>query len=158
MTLDELNSLPDNRAIEELLKVCGSREWAREMEASRPFETLIEAIERGEELWVDLSREDRLQAFAAHPRIGDRSGSRWSQEEQKGVHGDDSLWVIQARNALYEQRFGHVFLICATGKSAPEILSELNRRLENTPEKELEIASQEQVKIMRIRMEKLITP
>jgi 2-oxo-4-hydroxy-4-carboxy-5-ureidoimidazoline decarboxylase len=158
MTLEEFNSLADGRAVEELLKVCGSREWARELEASRPYETLEEAIARADEAWDELSRPGRLEAFAAHPRIGDKTGSSWSREEQKGVTDEEILSRLRAKNQQYETRFGHVFLICATGKSAPQILDALNVRLANPPEKEFEIACGEQAKIMRLRMEKLIKP
>lgn len=155
MTLAELNSLSDLHAVEEFLKVCGAREWARKMEASRPFETSREAIGRAEELWDSLSRQGRLEAFAAHPRIGDKSGSSWSREEQKGVAAGDSA-KIRSGNEIYEERFGHVFLICATGKSSSEILADLELRLKNAPDREFEIACLEQVKIMRLRMEKLL--
>jgi OHCU decarboxylase len=159
MTLEDLNALSDLRAVEEFHKVCGAREWAREMEASRPFETEVEAYTRAEELWKELSREGRLEAFAAHPRIGDKSGSAWSQEEQKGVsEGEAVLARIRSGNEAYEKRFGHVFLICATGKRSAEILAALELRLKNSPEKEFDVACLEQVKIMRLRMEKLLKP
>ena len=158
MSLEELNSLSDLRAIEEFTRVCGSREWARAMESSRPFESVPELVSRAEEVWDALSREGKLEAFAAHPRIGDKPASAWSRDEQKAVTDPEIILKLRSKNRLYEERFGHVFLICATGKGAAEILSELEARLPNPPEREFEIACLEQVKIMRLRMEKLLKP
>src|SRR3954466_3605453 len=113
MTLAELNALSDSRAKEEFLKVCGAREWARAMEDLRPFASLAEAQATAEDCWDKLSHENRLEAFAAHPRIGERSASQWSQQEQSGVQGDDVIRRLREANKEYEARFKHVFLICA---------------------------------------------
>jgi OHCU decarboxylase len=154
VNLAEFNSLSDGRAREELFKVCGSREWARAMEDARPFESIEEAHEAAWECWSNLSHENRLEAFAAHPRIGERSESAWSKQEQSGVHGEDATKLL-IEGSKYEERFKHVFLICATGKGATEILAALKKRMANSPEQEFEIACEEQAKIIRLRMEKL---
>ena len=157
MTLSEFNSLSDGRAREELMKVCGSREWARAMEDARPFESQEESQSAAQICWDNLSRENRLEAFAAHPRIGQKSASQWSQQEQSGVHGEDVTKLL-IEGSKYEERFKHVFLICATGKGATDILAALKTRMSNTPEQEYQIACSEQAKIMQLRMIKLFKP
>ncbi len=128
------------------------------MIAARPFSDDRAVIEAAERTWRALDRADRLEAFAAHPRIGDRDvRERWSRAEQSGVASasDDVLAELAASNAEYERRFGHVFLICASGLAAEEMLRALRGRLENEPEVELEVASAEQAKITRLRLERL---
>lgn len=130
------------------------------MVAGRPYtddSTLFAAAERA---WWDLERNDWLQAFRAHPRIGERSADAWSQREQAGVDGAaaDLRHRLAAGNAAYEQRFGHVYLVCATGRGAAELLADLETRLTNDPARELRIAAAEQAKITRLRLEKLETP
>ncbi len=128
------------------------------MIAARPFSDDRAVIEAAERTWRALDRADRLEAFAAHPRIGDRDvRERWSRAEQSGVASasDDVLAELAASNAEYERRFGHVFLICASGLTAEEMLRALRSRLENEPEVELEVASAEQAKITRLRLERL---
>ncbi len=128
------------------------------MIAARPFSDDRAVIEAAERTWRALDRADRLEAFAAHPRIGDRDvRERWSRAEQSGVASasDDVLAELAASNAEYERRFGHVFLICASGLAAEEMLRALRSRLENEPEVELEVASAEQAKITRLRLERL---
>ncbi len=128
------------------------------MIAARPFSDDRAVIEAAERTWRALDRADRLEAFAAHPRIGDRDvRERWSRAEQSGVASasDDVLAELAASNAEYERRFGHVFLICASGLTAEEMLRALRGRLENEPEVELEVASAEQAKITRLRLERL---
>lgn len=128
------------------------------MIAARPFsddQALLEAAERA---WRALGREDRLEAFAAHPRIGDRDvRERWSRDEQSGVASasDEVLAELAAGNAEYERRFGHIFLIRASGLSAEEMLRALRSRLENDPDVELDVAAAEQAKITRSRLERL---
>lgn len=117
---------------------------------------------------MKLESKDWLEAFTHHPRIGDvknlrqkfASTAQWSQDEQKGVHGvpEDVIQALADGNARYEKKFGHIFLVCATGKSAQEMLALLQQRLHNTPETELRVAMQEQAKITRLRLEKLLNP
>ena len=112
-----------------------------------------------ETVWWSLEPEDWLEAFAAHPRIGGRARDVWSSTEQAGMKGATAgtQTALAAGNREYEARFGHVFLICATGRSAAEMLSELVQRLGNDPATELRIAAGEQAKITRLRLQKLVT-
>jgi 2-oxo-4-hydroxy-4-carboxy-5-ureidoimidazoline decarboxylase len=127
------------------------------MLAARPFASdaaLFDAAERG---WWDLGREDWLEAFAGHPRIGERADDAWARSEQEGVNraGAGTLSALAQGNRDYERRFGYVFLICATGKGALEMLGALERRLAHDPATELRIAAAEQAKITRLRLERL---
>jgi 2-oxo-4-hydroxy-4-carboxy-5-ureidoimidazoline decarboxylase len=144
-----------------------SAEDVREMARSRPFASDAAVLEAAERTWWGLQPAAWLQAFASHPRIGETSGGErgppktsataWSREEQSGVA--KAAAGVRAALALgnreYEQRFGHVFLICATGRSAEDMLAELRRRLDHDPARELEVAAGEQAKITRLRLEKL---
>ncbi len=105
-----------------------------------------------------MDDNDRLEAFAAHPRIGERSASRWSQAEQAGASGADQEVVerLHQGNLDYEQRFGHVFLIRASGRSASEMLAALEERLTNDPETEMRIAAEQQRQITALRLDALL--
>lgn len=162
--LDRLNALPDDRAEDELLVVCGARAWARRVAERRPFDDRTALLEAAEAAWDALAREDWHEAFAAHPRIGESrtaagtDASAWSREEQTRAlesSGATSELLADAQRR-YEERFGHVFLICATGRSAEEILVACSARLAHAPEPELYIASGEERKIGRLRLEKLL--
>jgi OHCU decarboxylase len=110
-------------------------------------------------VWLGLGPEDWLEAFAAHPRIGEAGGASadWSRQEQAGVGGDTDVQERLARgNADYEARFGHVFLISAAGRDAPEILAALTERLGNDPATELRVAAEEHRRITRLRLERLM--
>ncbi|HEV7508186.1 MAG TPA: 2-oxo-4-hydroxy-4-carboxy-5-ureidoimidazoline decarboxylase [Thermoanaerobaculia bacterium] len=155
--LDRLNSLPAGEAAETLLACCGSRSWARRVVESRPFQDLADLREKSDAIWRSLGGEDWREAFAAHPRIGDK-GSRWSEQEQAAARDADAetLAKLIAANREYEARFDHIFIVCATGKSATEMLSLLRHRLDNDREIELHIAAEEQRKITNLRLEKLL--
>ena len=114
-------------------------------------------------VWRGLDRADWLEAFAAHPRLGERVGSRgsaWARQEQAGTTGADSdvLGALEDGNRAYEGRFEHVFLLCATGLDATQMLAALRARLGNDPEMELNVAAGEQEKITALRLRKLLTP
>ena len=129
------------------------------MAASRPFPDSSSLAETSDRTWRALSKEDWLEAFAAHPAVGTKINlSPFSREEQSGTRGADSetLAELAAVNREYAGRFGHVFLVCATGKTAAEMLAIGRRRLGNDPETELAIAAEEQRKITRLRLEKLL--
>jgi OHCU decarboxylase len=124
----------------------------------RPFlddERLLEAARR---VWWDLGREDWLEAFAAHPRIGERPAAGFASHEQAGMDGAAAgiRAALAEGNRRYEQRFGHVFLICATGRGADELLAELRRRLGNDPSTELREAAAEQARITELRLSRLV--
>ena len=145
---------------ERVLACCGSRAWATGLESARPFATFDALLQTADDVWEGLSAEDRREAFAAHPRIGERGGSAWARGEQAGAAAasDETLRALETGNREYEERFGHVFLINATGRSAEEMLAALRERLRGDPETELAEASEQQRQITRIRLEKLVRP
>ena len=159
MRLDQLNALDAESAEHELLRCCGSARWAREMIASRPFGSVGAMTRSADAIWSSLDRADWLEAFAAHPKIGDRTASAWAAAEQSGSRGasGDVRDRLAAGNRDYEARFGYIFIVCATGKSADEMLSLLEARLANDPDTELTIAADEQRKITNLRLAKLLT-
>ena len=157
-----LNGLSDEDANAELLRCCHSGAWAEAMVRSRPFADEAGLFGTAESSWWDLEPADWLEAFAAHPRIGDRpqessSTADWSFAEQTGMTeaSDPIQQAVAAGNRFYESRFDHVFLICASGRSGEEMAAELARRLENSPKVELRTAAAEQAKITRLRLERL---
>jgi 2-oxo-4-hydroxy-4-carboxy-5-ureidoimidazoline decarboxylase len=166
MTLHELNTLPKQQLKEELAKCCGSREWVNKMLLFFPADDLVELLEDAEEQWFKCTAEDWREAFANHPKIGDTeslkkkfaSTATWASGEQSGVN-TASAEIIKALadgNRQYEEKFGYIFIVCATGKSAEEMLEMLQARLPNDPEEEIEIAADEQNKITKLRLEKLL--
>ena len=154
-----LNALPRHEAEIALHRCCGSRRWVERMLAGLPYASDASLHEVAEREWWGLERDDWLEAFAAHPRIGDRPGDDWSRREQSGV--SDAVVAIrralEAGNRDYETRFGHIYLVCAAGRDAADLLSDLRRRLANDPAQELRIAAGEQAKITALRLEKLVT-
>ena len=160
MTLNELNALSGARAEEELLKCCGSQRWAKAVAARRPFKSREDLHRTAEIEWLKLKYPDWLEAFSQHPRIGERAKAQgFAKQEQSGASGasDATLLSLESLNRLYEEKFGFVFLIFATGKSAEEMLGTLQRRLQNGRDVELKNAVGEQAKITRLRLEKLLT-
>jgi 2-oxo-4-hydroxy-4-carboxy-5-ureidoimidazoline decarboxylase len=129
------------------------------MLAGRPFADDAELFATAERVWWSLGTNDCLEAFAAHPRLGERAGDVWARAEQAGMAAADVAMrqAFSDGNRAYEERFGHVFLICATGRGADDMAAELQRRLGNDPASELQIAAGEQAKITRLRLEKLVT-
>ncbi len=184
--LDQFNQLSKEQAEAELFRCCGSRHFARQVAGHRPFANGEDLLQAADRVWISLSPSDWREAFSHHPKIGARIGARsgdltgdltkdltkdlkdpkerfsatahWAKEEQKGVEGSSEalLQSLAAENENYEKRFGHIFLVCATGKNAQEMLALLQERIHNDPEVELRIAAQEQGKITRIRLEKLL--
>jgi 2-oxo-4-hydroxy-4-carboxy-5-ureidoimidazoline decarboxylase len=166
LRLEDLNALPDSAAIAGFLRCCGSIRWARLMAGKRPFASIAQMADEADQVWASLRVEDWLEAFAAHPRIGDSAtqaigiagGADWSLAEQARVSagGSDVRDRLAAANREYEARFGYVFIVCATGKSAEEILALLERRMTHAPGDELAVAAQEQRAITRLRLGKLL--
>ncbi|HEY9855205.1 MAG TPA: 2-oxo-4-hydroxy-4-carboxy-5-ureidoimidazoline decarboxylase [Stenomitos sp.] len=167
MTLETFNQLEKQQAIEELMRCCGSMRWATIMASSRPFRSVQDLYEAADRVWESLTREDWLEAFGHHPRIGDVESLRtkfattraWASNEQAGaaVATEEVLAALAEGNRAYEERFGYLFIICATGKSADEMLALLRDRLGNDPHAELSVAAREQSKITRLRLEKLLS-
>jgi len=160
MTLGELNTLPSREAEATLLRCSGSRRWAGQMASARPFATRDALYEAAERIWWNLDPDDWREAFAAHPRIGGRGGTRWSLQEQSGAQSaaETTQAELAAVNAAYEARFGYIFIVCATGKSGDEMLAIAKRRLDNDPSSELQGAATEQAAIARLRLGKLLDP
>lgn len=164
--LDRLNALPSEEAVRELLTCCGSREWARRVAAARPFADEPSLLERADQVWWGLEERDWLEAFRAHPRIGEKKAQAgqtsreqaWSAGEQAGMSGaaEATHRALAEGNRAYDERFGFIYIVCATGKSADEMLALLRQRLANAPAAELRVAAGEQSKITRIRLEKLL--
>jgi len=164
--VQDLNTMSEDAAFEELRKCCGSRKWAERMLAARPFASREAILSAADDIWQKLPPEDWIEAFRHHPKIGDLNSLRmkyagnkeWSQGEQSGIEGasETVLQGLVEGNAAYENRFGHIFIVCATGKSAVEMLSLLKERLKNTPADEIKVAMGEQAKITRLRLEKLL--
>ncbi|HTL11543.1 MAG TPA: 2-oxo-4-hydroxy-4-carboxy-5-ureidoimidazoline decarboxylase [Bdellovibrionota bacterium] len=165
MTLAQFNALSTEDAHAELLRCCGSHEWAHAMAAGRPYFDLPSLLARAESVWGALSPADWNEAFLHHPRIGESairqrfaSTADWAGQEQRGVESaaQDVLDGLVEGNREYEERFGRIYLVCATDKSAREMLDDLRHRLHHDPEAELKVAAAEQAKITRLRLEKLL--
>ena len=163
--LGRLNALPVDEAEAELRRCCGSREWARQVAAARPFPSPDALMHTSDEVWRALPPAEWLEAFRAHPRIGERKAERpergtagWSGQEQAGLRDADSAMRqdLADANRAYEERFGWIFLVNATGKTPDEMLALARGRLSNPPDDELLVAAEEQRRITRIRLEKLL--
>ena len=160
--LRALNGASPEVATETLLACCGSRAWARAMVAKRPFADVEALIAASDEVWWSLGPEDWLEAFAAHPRIGEREAgagqaAAWSRAEHSGAAdaSDETMAALSEGNRRYEERFGHVFLIRAAGRSAGDMLSALTQRMSNEPGAELRVAAAQQAEITRLRLARL---
>ena len=162
--LSHWNLLPAHEAAKAILPCCGSRTWANGMAFSRPLQDVATLLATSDRIWRGVSAVDWLEAFHSHPRIGETRGSletsarslNWSaQEQSQAVKSDDSLkQAIVEGNLEYEERFGRIFIICARGKSAAEILANLRKRLNNDEVTELREAAEQQRQIMQIRLRK----
>jgi allantoicase len=144
-----------------LLPCLGSTRWARAVAAARPIASLDALHAALERTASELGRDDWLEAFARHPRIGERergAHAKWSEKEQAGARGasSDTLAALAEANRAYDAKFGHIFIVCATGKKADEMLELCRARLANSADDELRIAAGEQRKIARLRVEKLL--
>ncbi len=161
------NEVDATAALRAMLACCGARRWASSMVALRPFGSVESLSLTADEVWSTMEEADWLEAFATHPRIGERkqaSGSNvasgksaeWSKHEQAlaAAATEHVLAELAEGNALYEQRFGFTYIVCATGKSASEMLTILNRRLMSDRDAELREASEQQRQIMQIRLGK----
>jgi OHCU decarboxylase len=158
------NELPAGEAAEEVLPCCGSKAWAQAMAARRPIPNEAALLATSDQVWTSLSESDWVEAFCSHPRIGEShtpasSSARsaaWSGEEQRraGTANEDVKSALAEANRAYEQRFHRIFIVCANGKSAPEILEILRRRLQNDDTTELHEAAEQQRQIARLRLKK----
>ncbi|MEO8706253.1 MAG: allantoicase [Kofleriaceae bacterium] len=170
----KLDTMPVDAARAALRKCCGSSKWADAMLARRPFEDVPALLRIAERIWWSLAEADHREAFAAHPKIGEakvppgRPGdsrpidaettARWTRDEQKGAAGAsvETASLLARGNREYEAKHGFIFIVCATGRSAETMLADLNDRLDNPTAEELRTAAEEQAKITRLRLHKLI--
>ena len=169
-TLAAWNAAGATEARNAMLACCGSKRWADAMVALRPIANIVALSEAADRVWATMQEADWLEAFACHPRIGQRRGigernvsvhageqsSAWSRAEQAQASSasDDVLAEIAAGNQRYEELFGFTYIVCATGKSAEEMLAILKRRLGSNRETELREAAEQQRQIMQIRLGK----
>jgi OHCU decarboxylase len=162
-----LNQLDADSLRAALAKCCGSECWIDRMIVEHPFTVNNRLLLRdAADFWWAMDREDWLEAFAAHPKIGDVESLRakfagtrtWARSEQAGVAGASETTIARLGelNREYEARFGYIFIVCASGKSADEMLAILESRVANDPQSELQIAADEQLRITQLRLQKLV--
>jgi 2-oxo-4-hydroxy-4-carboxy-5-ureidoimidazoline decarboxylase len=156
-----LNDLPHSEAVRVLTACCASRRWVAEVARRRPYGSEDELYSAAAEALDALEESDVDEALAAHPRIGERPAGAegaWSRREQSGVASADDavLGAISEGNRAYEARFGHVYLVCAAGRDADELLAVLRRRLRNDPVTERRVLREEMAKINRIRLGRIV--
>ena len=177
-TLQKLNLLSMEERQNHLYHICSSKAWCLRVAASFPFYKVEELDKCMKDIWLSLSKEDWLEGFAGHPRIGDKEALRkkynndnddnnssnkvsspgWEGNEQSGMDeaSEDTIDELALFNTKYEERYGFIFLVCATGKSASEMLDILKNRMNNTVEEEFHIAAGEQSKITSLRLIKML--
>lgn len=161
------NLLTPHEALQEVLPCCGSRAWAGELVKRRPIADRATLLAASDEIWRSLTPSDWLEAFRSHPRIGESrpaqtasaQSAAWSSQEQQKV--TDTAGTVKialaASNRAYEDRFGYIFIVCASGKSGPEILEILQRRLHNDKNAELGEAAEQQRQITQIRLNRWLS-
>lgn len=167
MTIEELNTINKQDAFEIVFKCCGCTAWAQNLIDFRPYKNKEELFKLSDMIWTSCEYDEVLEAFSHHPKIGDlkslekkfASTKDWASGEQAGVNvaSPETIQELADANEAYEKKFGYIFIVCATGKSADEMLVMLKTRLLNNPENEFRIAKDEQNKITHIRLDKLIT-
>ena len=166
MTIKTLNGLDSSEAAAQFNLCCGATNWIKIMNQSRPFQNKNEVYQQAESIWFSLSSEDWLEAFTHHPKIGDIDSLRKkfhntksiSKNEQSGVNDAEksTLNNLAKSNQLYEDKFGFIFIVCATGKSADEMLALIKMRLNNNAKIEMQNAAKEQNKITQLRLKTLL--
>jgi len=166
MYLSELNQLPDKQAELAFSQCCTSMQWIKKMIAAKPFKNHKQLGEVANTIWSTLSENDYLQAFNGHPKIGDVNSLKEKFANTKALASGEQSSVSEATksllsklaeaNKIYLDKFGFIFIVCATGKSAEEMLELLQQRLVNDRQTELKNAAEEQRKIFQIRLNKLL--
>ncbi len=163
--LERLNAWSAGLARQELLACCSSARWASEVASGRPFASASEVLACSDRSVAGLSQADLEEALAGHPRIGEcesasgePNAAGWSRREQAGAQAADQATktALAEGNAAYERRFGHIYLVCASGRSGPELLALLRERLGNDPAAEWDVVRRELAKINQIRLRKLL--
>ena len=162
-----LNALLDDNAVAALRNCCGATRWAKAMVATRPYANAEQLLHAAGKCFSELKREDWLESFRAHPRIGEKkvagsadsaAAAGWAEQEQAGARGADSatMAALAEANRAYEARFGYIFIICATGKTPTEMLAACKERMGNNPDIEWSVAADEQRRITQLRLEKFL--
>ena len=164
LALARWHALPPDEAAEEILSCCGSRAWAAQVAAMRPFAGRQSLFTAADECWQHLPEADWLEAFRSHPRIGEKhaankttaTSAAWSRSEQSQMKEADAAIPLrmQKGHRVYEERFGRIFIVCASQKQPAELLSILERRLNNDPAEELLESAAQQQQIMQLRLRK----
>lgn len=163
--IELLNGWTPAEAERELLVCCGSTAWTRRMIQQRPFVNFEELFATAERTWWQLERDDWLEAFSRHPKIGEQAAEseserarRWSEQEQAATRQAPGLLLdeLAEGNCRYQEKFGYIFIVCASGVGAGEMLALLRKRLQNDPGTELVVAAEQQRRITRLRLEKLL--
>ncbi len=164
-TLAAFNVAPDGETIHSLLNCCSATRWAQAVAAARPFETPEALYSSADQLWSTTEESDWQEAFHSHPKIGERNSqstqsATWSQQEQSSVSQAtrQTLEDLARLNLEYQQKFGFTYIVCASGRTAEEMLAILQSRLDNPRQNELAIAAEEQRKITRLRLQKWLEP
>lgn len=159
-SLSWFNGLPSDAAESRLITCCGSRAWASAVAGRRPYADFDALVEAAGAVWSALEPSDWLEAFAAHPRLGESGGRApdSSKMEQSRIMGaaDEALTELADMNRRYEAKFGHVFLFAAAGRTAADVLASLRKRIGNDPATELRVAAEQQRKITRLRLESML--
>ena len=155
--LAALNDCAPEVARAQFQRCCGSWQWIHRMERARPFADVTDLEACAGDIWESCSREDWLEAFAAHPRLGEQPVNRWSRQEQSGVAAAPPriLAALHEANLRYEAKFGYTFILCASGKNAIEVMAELEERLKHSAQVEIQIAAAQQRLILQLRLRKL---
>jgi OHCU decarboxylase len=164
MTLAEFNALSSEEAHSWLMDCCGASLWSATLASRRPFASMDDLHKSADSVWWKLGREDWLEAFSHHPQIGDKpasgsqSAQRWAEGEQSAARaaGDDVRSRLARANRAYFEKFGYIYIVCATGKTAEGMLAILNQRLQNDLASELSVAAEQQRLITRLRLDKLL--
>jgi 2-oxo-4-hydroxy-4-carboxy-5-ureidoimidazoline decarboxylase len=156
--LSTFNELPAAAAEEQMLACCSSQPWAEAMAAGRPYASVADAIECSARAVAELTDEDLAAALAGHPRIGDRQAQGRSRHEQSGAMAASvaTREALAAANVEYEQRFGHIYLVCASGRTGDELLELCRGRLGNDASTEWQVVRRELQKINEIRLRQLL--
>ena len=166
MTLDELNTLSGNAVSAAFAQCCAARKWVQAMVAARPFVGVQDVLTAADSIWRSLSEADFLEAFEAHPQIGNVDSLRAKyagtktmaagEQSAVAVASEQTLQDLAAGNRAYLEKFGFIFIVFATGKSAEQMLTLLNARLPNDRQTEIKNAAEEQRKITALRLRKLL--
>ncbi|UGT58100.1 2-oxo-4-hydroxy-4-carboxy-5-ureidoimidazoline decarboxylase [Nocardia asteroides] len=151
------NELPAEAAEAALLSCCSAPRWARAVAAARPYDSVDALLAAADAALAALDEAEIDEALAGHPRIGDRPTSAASAREQSGVSGAAVFAALSEGNRAYEEKFGHLYLVCAAGRSGEELLAVLRARLDNDPTTERQVMRTELAKINRLRLTRLVT-